>query len=371
MVGRPHLSYPFSLACAFLASGIAAQTPEPPANVWLISKVRDFKEANPSDTGDTHPHFNIYIACSAMESGAETVEDALDVDQAVDGGVLPDDNRGPRLRNDMPAGLARCFSPANRFGDWFQDRGPTINRSFRVDLMFTRDAATGLYVHHSPEFFPIDQGAAYRKFHTVDPDPFGHLQTDTLDGKDLTRHNYGFTMEFHTRIIYAADAGHRLSFQGDDDIWVFLNGRKVVDLGGVHQTQSATVSLDSAAAALGLQDGQSYPLDFFFAERHTASSSIRITANLDLSAVSIRRGAPGRSAALKVAAGTPVEIFDRAGRLVRALVPDRELAADRLWDGKDSSGRHAAPGVYFWRSKAGAGPAPALSGTLVRSGRPG
>jgi fibro-slime domain-containing protein len=289
--------------------------------------------------------------------------------QSGDGEAYPGDERGPILRGDMPSGLARCFAPADRFGDWFQDRDPGVNRAFAYDLTFTRDPSTGLYVHKSANFFPLDPGSPYRKFDPADPEPFGNLQTGTLDGKDLSLHNYGFTMEFHTRIVYAAGKGHRLSFQGDDDIWVFLNGRKVVDLGGVHQTQAAEVNLDSIAGSLGLADGADYPLDFYFAERHTASSSFQITANLHLGSVSIRSAAgPRAPVGLMVAAGTPVEIYDRGGRLVRTVRSDRELSADRVWDGKDASGRGVAPGLYFWRAQ-GARSAPALSGWVLNGGR--
>jgi fibro-slime domain-containing protein len=336
--------------------------------VSLQAKVRDFKEANPTDSGNTHPHFNTYNACSALEAGAPTVKDELDLAQSADGGDFPGDARGPSLRTDMPENLAKCFAPADRFGDWFQDKSPDVNRAFLIDIEFKRDPATGLYVHQSNEFFPLDQGKPFRKIDAGDPDPFGHLQTGELDGKDLSQHNYGFTMEFHTRIVYEAGKSHRLSFQGDDDIWVFLNGKKVVDLGGVHQTQMAAVNLDSLAADLGLEDGGDYPLDFYFAERHTASSSFKITANLHMGSVSIR-SAPGRGQrfARTLPAGAEVEVYDRGGRLVRALRASEGTDPARIWDGKDAHGRAAAPGMYLWRARGAV--SPAISGWVMNGGR--
>lgn len=365
MDGCPRLSLMLCLGFSILSPGLLAQVTDPP-DVWLYGKVRDFKEANPIDPANTHPHFNTYNACSAQEAAAPTAEDNLDMAQPADGMAFPGDDRGPRLRTDMPATLSRCFIPMDRFSDWFADRGPDVNRAFQFDLHFKRDAATGLYVHESANFFPLDNGSPFRKFEASDPDPFGHLQTGTLDGKDLTLHNYGFTMEFHTRIVYDAGKHHRLTFQGDDDIWVFINGRKVVDLGGVHATQNTTVDMDSLAAAIGLVTGNDYPMDFYFAERHTGSSSFRITANLHIPSTAVRpfsaRGRPGF--ATKVAAGTEVEVYDRGGRLVRSLRPQTESAMDRAWDGRDSQGRPASPGMYYWRAKTKAA-APAISGWVM------
>jgi len=57
---------------------------------------------------------------------------------------------------------------------------------------------------------------------------------------------------------------------------VHLNGQLVVDLGGVHAAQNQFVELNR----LGLTDGQIYPLDFFYAERHRTQSNCRIQTNL-------------------------------------------------------------------------------------------
>jgi len=61
---------------------------------------------------------------------------------------------------------------------------------------------------------------------------------------------------------------------------VFINRQLAINLGGVHAMEMGTVTLDYAAAALGLLKGERYQLDIFFAERHTSQSTFRIRTSI-------------------------------------------------------------------------------------------
>lgn len=105
-----------------------------------------------------------------------------------------------------------------------------------------------------------------------------------IDGKGFGnepsgyRHNFSFTMELHT--FFTFKKGLRFDFLGDDDVWAFVNNRLVLDLGGIHASQGGTIKMDSIGPALGLVEGEVYSFDFFYAERHTTKSCIKITTNM-------------------------------------------------------------------------------------------
>jgi fibro-slime domain-containing protein len=97
-------------------------------------------------------------------------------------------------------------------------------------------------------------------------------------GNEGQAHNFGFTFELHMEFAYKG--GEVFTFSGDDDLWVFINDRLAIDLGGLHPEQPEVLDVDAAAASLGLVVGETYPLDLFHAERHTNESNFRIESTL-------------------------------------------------------------------------------------------
>jgi fibro-slime domain-containing protein len=109
-------------------------------------------------------------------------------------------------------------------------------------------------------FFPIDDGS----------------QQKTAFGNEGKSHNYSFTVEIHTLFTYGG--GETFSFSGDDDVFVYINKKLVINLGGIHGREEQSVNIDS----LGLEKEKTYQLDFFYAERHVVESNLWITTTLDL-----------------------------------------------------------------------------------------
>lgn len=154
------------------------------------------------------------------------------------------------------AGPTVCTSGPAAFADWYHDV-PGVNLTLPRTLELI-ETAPGVYVYDSAAFFPIDG------------DGFG---------AEGLSHNYSFTTEIHTSFRYTG--GERFTFRGDDDMWLFVNDRLAIDLGGTHQPADATVDLDAQAAALGITPGNTYRMDIFHAERHTDESNFRIETTID------------------------------------------------------------------------------------------
>jgi fibro-slime domain-containing protein len=158
------------------------------------------------------------------------------------------------------------ITSAESFGKWFEDHPPK-NMSAPLTLAFVLQPDCS-YVFDDKEDPLYDSLGG---FFPVEDMLFGN------PGGSPDR-NFHFTFELHTRFTYRADDQQMFKFIGDDDVWVYINGKLVIDLGGVHAATEQYVDLNR----LGLTDGQEYELDFFFAERHRTQSNFRIQTNLDL-----------------------------------------------------------------------------------------
>ena len=68
-------------------------------------------------------------------------------------------------------------------------------------------------------------------------------------------------------------------------LWLFIDGKLVIDIGGVHSVKERSVNIDDVAEELGLVPGNTYSFDLFFAERHTTQSNFMFQTNMELECV--------------------------------------------------------------------------------------
>jgi len=172
------------------------------------------------------------------------------------------------------------------FSLWFRDAvqdlptagSPRYNYTFIETLTLNETAAgSGVFTYSNTSFFPLDDRG------------WGNTARQN--------HNFGFTSEVRYWFQYAG--GEQLSFSGDDDVFVFVNKRLAVDLGGIHNVLNGSVVLDASNGSgvicenqtpaigcddprtedFGLEIGKVYEIVVFQAERHTTRSNYTLTVS--------------------------------------------------------------------------------------------
>ncbi len=94
--------------------------------------------------------------------------------------------------------------------------------------------------------------------------------------------NYNLTLEGHAQFIYYQDADLYFNFTGDDDVYLYINGIRVLDMGGAHSVSKAGISLNNVAELCGLKDGKVYDFDFYYMERHGTAANFSIETNIKI-----------------------------------------------------------------------------------------
>ncbi|HEX4341264.1 MAG TPA: fibro-slime domain-containing protein [Polyangiaceae bacterium] len=211
----------------------------------MLAIVRDFKGIN-EDAG--HPDFEAF---SGKDATTGLVAAELGADRKP---VYASRCEASPDKASCPYGQMTTSKPD--FDEWYRFTDG-VNKPYQLFLQF--DANHGVYTFASTAFFPLDDAGWGNSPHK-------------------SHHNFGFTTELHTRFAY--NGGEVFSFTGDDDLWVFVNGKLAIDLGGLHPSKSRTLDLDASSGELGIVKGQSYDLELFHAERHSANSDFRVDTTL-------------------------------------------------------------------------------------------
>lgn len=272
------------LAPAPVAHGVASvNAPETPPSITLFATVRDFR---PHGAPDGHPDFERWTGGTRVgllqpqldESGKPHALSLAGLSVGVEFRNAAGDPINPALFNaslgDTPGHLQdesepRLDSTAS-FDQWY-NTVTGVNVAANVPITLSNVPGTDRYIFDSAIAEPYHTRGG---FFPIDGQGYGNQAN--------TGHNFGFTTELETTFQYSRNKGQVFRFSGDDDVWVFLDGKLIIDLGGVHSPKTQVIDLDRLA---WLEDGHDYALKIFHAERHTTGSNFKIDTTIRFRAV--------------------------------------------------------------------------------------
>ena len=148
-----------------------------------------------------------------------------------------------------------------------------------ADISQPLDGTCGDSLH--PGFYPIDD---FEYLYTADssskiPNP----KNDKYKEHQGCKHNYSYAMKVTAEFKYVK--GQYFEFRGDDDVWVYINNRLVVDIGGCHNPEEGAVNLDTIGKndpSLKLVEGETYPFHIFYSERNATGANFKMRTSINL-----------------------------------------------------------------------------------------
>ena len=136
-------------------------------------------------------------------------------------------------------GIGKMYTNASNFDMWYADSTPSVNGVLEFigeEKSVSNRPVTMVYEYESEAFHPL-KGA-------------GCTKSKADETFNYDNYNYLFTTELTLDFEY--QGGESYYFKGDDDVWVFINGKLALDLGGTHRAIGKEINLDTLAAKLGI-----------------------------------------------------------------------------------------------------------------------
>ncbi len=176
------------------------------------------------------------------------------------------------------------------FDMWYNDT-PNYNISKATKITLRREADDNygtIYRFKNENYFPIDD----QLFDAIQRGPY------TTGSQNYVYHNFHFTTEVHTTFNWDGTSEYFELFGSDDDLFVYIAGHLIMDLGGVHDREYRRLEIrtdgdiqfykyesghwvdDGNPLELNLQPNEEHTFDLFFAERRTTESHLEFSTSI-------------------------------------------------------------------------------------------
>jgi len=201
-----------STIVAAMCSAFALSSPLMADQIQLTGIVRDFKRGdqngghNDFETAGSQNKFGHVLNMVTMDLGAD---------------------KKPIYNPTRPSSKDTMKSKTT-FDQWYRDViGVNVSAPLTLTLDNEQSQPGGVYTYQSNSFFPINS---------------------QLFGNQGLSKNFHFTFELHTNFTYTPN--QNFTFIGDDDVWVYVNGKRTIDIGGVHSQVTGSFRLFDGKAWL-------------------------------------------------------------------------------------------------------------------------
>lgn len=190
----------------------------------------------------------------------------------------------------------------------------TNSKNYGLNHLFTYNPDTGYYSYDSDSnyaYYDISENNTERNFIVYNQEKVKGSSNETINGAFMPFSEWNddtwdkqYTFGMHIGFDFTQPEGGKVNgqdmtfeFSGDDDVWVFIGGKLVLDIGGIHNAASGTINFATGEVYVNgerqkslkeifslsgqtFADNSTYRLEFFYLERGAGASNCSLRFNM-------------------------------------------------------------------------------------------